>query len=199
MSPSISFAILPTTATATPTGSSTSTVDPGSSSRNSSGRWAPQDQSSECAATPRCSRLRHTGAEYVPDVVAALAELYRLPRTLAAQLRSVGLDDVPMTAHTVATTRLDPDSFAATVCQFVTHFVAGRCGLTEADVAAWMAKQRQLDERNEFFFACIQFCFTAPRPHSSSCRGLQKLTLTGDCRRPTVPARLDLVDKLRSC
>jgi hypothetical protein len=92
--------------------------------------------------------------EYVPDVVAALA----------AQLRSVGFDDVHMTAHTFATTRLDPASFAATVCQFVTHFVAGRCGLTEADVAAWMAEQRQLDERNEFFFACTQFCFTARRP-----------------------------------
>lgn len=148
--------------------------------------------------------------EYVPDVVAALAELHRalrpggrvlvwdidwstvswhsgdparmarvlrawdehlvhpsLPRTLAAQLRSVGFDDVHMTAHTFATTRLDPDSFAATVCQFITHFVAGRCGLTEADVAAWMAEQHQLDERNEFFFSCTQFCFTAQRPHSS--------------------------------
>lgn len=40
-----------------------------------------------------------------------------------------------MAGHTFATTRLDPDSFAATVCQFVTHFVAGRCGLTESDVA----------------------------------------------------------------
>jgi arsenite methyltransferase len=148
--------------------------------------------------------------EYVPDVVAALAELHRalrpggrvlvwdidwstvswhsgdparmarvlrawdehlvhpsLPRTLAAQLRSVGFDDVHMTAHTFATTRLDPDSFAATVCQFITHFVAGRCELTEADVAAWMAEQHQLDERNEFFFSCTQFCFTAQRPHSS--------------------------------
>lgn len=147
--------------------------------------------------------------EYVPDVVAALAELYRavrpggrvlvwdidwrtvswhshnparmarvlqawdehlvhpsLPRTLAAQLRSVGFNDVHMAGHTFATTRLDPDSFAATACQLVTHFVAGRCGLTEADVAAWMAEQRHLDERGEFFFACIQFCFTARRPNS---------------------------------
>lgn len=145
--------------------------------------------------------------EYIPDVVAALAELYRvvrpggrvliwdidwstlsghsgdptrmarvlqawdehlvhpcLPRTLAAALRSVGFDDVHPVGHPFVTTRLDPDSFAATVCQFITHFVAGRRGLTEADVAAWMAEQRQLDERGEFFFACIQFCFTARRP-----------------------------------
>ncbi|MGH4008897.1 MAG: methyltransferase domain-containing protein [Pseudonocardiaceae bacterium] len=162
----------------------------------------------ECANFDRALSVQVI--EYVPDVVAALAELYRavrpggrvlvwdidwstvtwhsddparmarvlrawdehlvhpsLPRTLAAQLRSVGFDDVHMEAHTFATTRLDPDSFAATVCQMVAHFVAGRCGLTQADAAAWMAEQRQLDERSEFFFACIQFCFTARRPHSS--------------------------------
>ncbi|MGH3717949.1 MAG: methyltransferase domain-containing protein [Pseudonocardiaceae bacterium] len=87
-----------------------------------------------------------------------------LPRTLAAQLRCAGFDDVHMAAHTFATTQLDPDSFAALVCQIVAHFVAGRCGLTEADVAAWTAEQRRLDERGEFFFTCTQFCFTAHRP-----------------------------------
>jgi hypothetical protein len=43
----------------------------------------------------------------------------------------------------------------------------GRCRCLDGRAA--------LDERNEFFFACIHFCFTARRPHSSSCRGLQKL------------------------
>lgn len=86
-----------------------------------------------------------------------------LPRTLAAQLRRAGFDDVHMTPHTYASTQLDPDSFAATICQLVTHFVAGRCGLTETDVAAWLAEQRQLDEEGEFFFTCTQFCFTAQR------------------------------------
>ncbi|HWR47007.1 MAG TPA: hypothetical protein VN327_05230, partial [Pseudonocardiaceae bacterium] len=151
---------------------------------------------------PHPSRPRHASSgwgearlvqvlEYVPDVLAALAELHRtvrpggrvlvwdidwrtvswhsgdpgrmarvlqawdehllhssLPRTLAAQLRLVGFDDVQMAGHTFATTRLDPDSFAATVCQFVTHFVAGRCGLTEPDVAAWMAEQLISERRN---------------------------------------------------
>lgn len=87
-----------------------------------------------------------------------------LPRTLTAQLRSAGFDDVQMVGHAFATAALDPDSYAATVLQFVSQFVAGRRGVTADDVAAWVEEQRQLDERGEFFFACVQFCFSAARP-----------------------------------
>jgi arsenite methyltransferase len=87
-----------------------------------------------------------------------------LPRTLAGQLRSVGFDDVQMVGHAFATTALDPGSYAATVLHFVTQFVTGRRGLTTDDVAAWVADQRELDQRGEFFFACVQFCFSATRP-----------------------------------
>lgn len=86
-----------------------------------------------------------------------------LPRTLAAQLHPAGFEDVRVAAHTYAGTQLDPDSFAATVCQLITNFVTGRRGLTEADVEAWMAEQRQFADRGEFFLACTQFCFTAQR------------------------------------
>jgi ubiquinone/menaquinone biosynthesis C-methylase UbiE len=145
--------------------------------------------------------------EYVPDTMAALAELYRvvrpggrvvvrdidwstlswhsadstrmtrvlqawdehlahpcLPRTLAAQLSAAGFDQVEMADHSFATTRLDPESFAATVLHFIAEFVAGRCGLTGDDVTAWVAEQCELDKRGEFFFASIQFCFTGTHP-----------------------------------
>ena len=87
-----------------------------------------------------------------------------LPRTLATQLRSVGFADIQAVGHAFATTALDPDSYAATVLHFITQFVPGRRGLTSDDVAAWVAEQHQLDERGEFFFACVQFCFIATRP-----------------------------------
>ncbi|MGH3692623.1 MAG: methyltransferase domain-containing protein [Pseudonocardiaceae bacterium] len=148
--------------------------------------------------------------EYIPDTMAALAELYRavrpgglvliwdidwstvswhssdgarmaqvlqawdehlahpaLPRTLAGQLRAVGFDQVEMAAHSFASTQRDPENFAALVIQFIAQFVVGRCGLTNDDVAAWLADQHQLDERGEFFFSCIQCCFTARRPSTS--------------------------------
>jgi ubiquinone/menaquinone biosynthesis C-methylase UbiE len=84
-----------------------------------------------------------------------------LPRTLAAQLRSAGFKSVEMVGHAFATAALDPDSYAATVFHFIAQFVAGRCGLSTADVAAWVAEQRQLDQRGEFYFTCIQCCFSA--------------------------------------
>lgn len=87
-----------------------------------------------------------------------------LPRTLAAQLRSVGFEDVEMVGYAFTTADLDPDTYAATVFHFISQFVAGRCGLSAADVAAWVAEQRELDQRGEFSFACIQFCFSATRP-----------------------------------
>ncbi len=87
-----------------------------------------------------------------------------LPRTLAAQLRSAGFDGVEMVGHAFTTAALDPDSYAATVFHFISQFVAGRCGLSTNDVDAWVAEQRELDQRGEFYFACIQCCFSATRP-----------------------------------
>jgi arsenite methyltransferase len=86
-----------------------------------------------------------------------------LPRTLAAQLRSVGFDGVEMVGHAFTTAALDPGSYAATVLHFISRFVAGRCGLSASDVDMWVAEQRELDQRGEFYFACIQFCFSAIR------------------------------------
>jgi SAM-dependent methyltransferase len=58
-----------------------------------------------------------------------------LPRTLAARQRSAGFGDIRADGHTFA------------------EEAAGR----------WAAEQHELGEQGEFFFACIQFCFTATR------------------------------------
>jgi arsenite methyltransferase len=142
--------------------------------------------------------------EYVADVSAGLAELYRavrsggrvlvfdidwetlsihaedqaltdrvlrawdehlahrsLPRTLPARLRAAGFRDVRMTAHPFATAAFDRDSYGAALVPFIAAFVAGRQGITEPQAQAWVAEQRALGERGEFYFAVTQFCFTA--------------------------------------
>ena len=41
--------------------------------------------------------------------------------------------------------------------------VAAPGGVTADEAASWAADQRDLGDRGEFFFACVQFCFTATR------------------------------------
>ena len=84
-----------------------------------------------------------------------------VPRTLASRLRSVGFEDARMEAHPFATIEFDRDSYGAAVVPFMGAFVAGRQGITEEEAQAWVAEQRRLGERGEFYLAVTQSCFTA--------------------------------------
>jgi len=84
-----------------------------------------------------------------------------LPRTLAARMRSAGFHDVRLEGHTFATGELTPDAYGGAIVPLIEHFVPGRQGVTEDEVREWAAEQRELNDRGEVFFACIQFCFTA--------------------------------------
>jgi ubiquinone/menaquinone biosynthesis C-methylase UbiE len=86
-----------------------------------------------------------------------------LPRTLASRLRSAGFEDVQMSAHPFATIAFDDDSYGAAIVPFIGAFVPGHGGVTEEDAEAWVAEQRALADRGEFYFAITQFCFTARR------------------------------------
>ena len=81
-----------------------------------------------------------------------------LPRTLSAQLRAAGFEDVEMTAHAFATDDVSEESYAGALVPMMADFV----GTDEAK--AWADEQRDLQARGESYFACIQFCFTATRP-----------------------------------
>ena len=87
-----------------------------------------------------------------------------LPRTLAPKLRAAGLEDVRMGAHPFVTVDFDPETYGAAIVPFIGAFVSGRQGLSEEDARGWVAAQRALGERGEFYFAVTQFCFTARKP-----------------------------------
>jgi arsenite methyltransferase len=87
-----------------------------------------------------------------------------LPGTLASRLRSVGFDDVRMQAHPFATIDFDPDTYGVALVPFIARFVTGRKGITDAEAQEWVAEQRALGERQAFYFASTQFCFTARKP-----------------------------------
>lgn len=87
-----------------------------------------------------------------------------LPRTLAARLRAAGFEDVGCEAHAFATIELDEHSYGAALVPFIGAFVAGRNGLDDEAAQSWVAEQRALGERGEFYFASTQFCFSARKP-----------------------------------
>jgi arsenite methyltransferase len=87
-----------------------------------------------------------------------------LPRTLAPRLQAAGFTGVAAEGHTFATTERTPDAYGAAIVPLVEQYVAGRDGITADEAAAWATELGELGKRGEFFFACVQFCFTATRP-----------------------------------
>jgi arsenite methyltransferase len=87
-----------------------------------------------------------------------------LPRTLARSLRDAGFEDVRARAHPIASIELDPESYGGALMPFIAAYVPGHAGVSQADADAWVAAQRALDARGEYYFAVTQFCFTALKP-----------------------------------
>jgi SAM-dependent methyltransferase len=87
-----------------------------------------------------------------------------LPRTLAPAMRSAGFEQVEMEAHSFAAADFDPDTYGAAGVPLIRSFVPGRNGVSKDEAKAWAAEQRELGERGEFYFACLQFCFEGTRP-----------------------------------
>jgi arsenite methyltransferase len=89
-----------------------------------------------------------------------------LPRTLTAELRRAGFDDVAMHGHVFATNELVPDAYGGFLVPFVEQFVLDREAVSEDEAHAWADEQRELDTRGEFYFSVTQFLFTGTRPAS---------------------------------
>ena len=83
-----------------------------------------------------------------------------LPRTLAASLRKAGFEDVRMDGHGFATAELSEETYGGAALPVIERYVRQQ---GSADVDAWADEQRALGERGEFYFACMQFCFSGVR------------------------------------
>ena len=89
-----------------------------------------------------------------------------LPRTLAAELRGAGFDDVAMRGYAFATSELSADTYGGFLVPFLERFVTDRGAVGEDEARAWADEQRELAARGEFYFSVTQCLFTGTRPGS---------------------------------
>ena len=87
-----------------------------------------------------------------------------VPRVLAPALRSVGFEDVRMEPHPFAAAHFDSDSYGVAIIPTIRSFVSGRRGVSRDEASAWAWELNELGERDEFYFASLQFCFLGRRP-----------------------------------
>jgi arsenite methyltransferase len=87
-----------------------------------------------------------------------------LPRTLAPRMRAVGFEDVGMEGHAFATAEFSPDAYGSALLPLIAGYLATVDGFGPSEAEAWAAEQRELAESGDFYFACMQFCFSGRRP-----------------------------------
>lgn len=91
-----------------------------------------------------------------------------LPRALAPRMREAGFEDVRAEGHTFATIEGDPESYGGANVSVVENYVAAHEDIGPDEATAWAREQRELAERGEFYFACVQLCFAARRPEQGA-------------------------------
>jgi hypothetical protein len=79
-------------------------------------------------------------------------------------MRSVGFEDVRMEPHAFSAAHFELDSFGAAIIPSIRSFVSGRRGVSIDEADAWASELNELGERDEFYFASLQFCFLGTRP-----------------------------------
>ena len=87
-----------------------------------------------------------------------------LPQILAPTLRECGFEDVTMDGHAFATVEFDPETYGGALVDLIVRYAVELGGMDPDDAEEWHAEQVQLAAGGEFYFACIQCCFSARRP-----------------------------------
>jgi hypothetical protein len=86
-----------------------------------------------------------------------------LPGTLAGSLRDAGFTDVSLVGHSFTTNEFTPDAYGGQLVGIIAHYLDGLDDFADDDWQGWADEQRDLGERGEFYFACVQACFSATR------------------------------------
>jgi SAM-dependent methyltransferase len=88
-----------------------------------------------------------------------------LPRSLAPRLREAGFGEVEATGHVFSTiSTLDPETYGAAIIPLIASYVTSNGLIDDNAVKTWVDDQRSLSEKGEFYFAGVQFCFSAVKP-----------------------------------
>ena len=86
-----------------------------------------------------------------------------LPATLARSLGEAGFVDVSVEGHAFTTGEFTPDAYGAALVAVIDNYLSGLDDFADDDRGAWIEEQVALGERGEFYFACVQVCFSATR------------------------------------
>ena len=87
-----------------------------------------------------------------------------LPRTLGPRMRAAGFEEVEAEGHTFATAELNSGRLRRRGDTSRREVRRRHEAIGPDEAAAWAAEQRELGQRGEFYFACVQLCFTGSRP-----------------------------------
>jgi arsenite methyltransferase len=84
-----------------------------------------------------------------------------LPCTLPGHLRRAGFRVTGRHLIPLFNPTYDENTFSALTMETIARFAAGRQGLTDADVDAWMTDLRERGAEDEYLFSINRYCFLA--------------------------------------
>jgi arsenite methyltransferase len=84
-----------------------------------------------------------------------------LPCTLPGQLRRAGFRVTGRHLIPLFNPRYEPESYSAMTMELIARFVAGRQGVTQADVDGWTADLRDRGAEDDYLFSINRYCFVA--------------------------------------
>ena len=88
----------------------------------------------------------------------------RLPRTLAARFRQVGLQVDEVSYFPIINVDRYEGCYGAMIVPFITAYVGAQGTVSDDELTAWAEEQCELDRRGEHFFSSGRFSFHISKP-----------------------------------